>query len=109
MAFIIVYVTHPSKEHANKIIDHLLNKKLIACANSFPIESAYWWKGEIARENEIVTILKTTPNNWDAVKKEIESIHDYEVPCIIKLDVQANKAYEDWIQKETQPGQGAQD
>jgi len=28
-------------------------------------------------------------------------MHSYKVPCIMKLDVQANKEYEDWVESET--------
>ena len=97
MAFIIIYVTNKNLEEAKKIGNHLLEKKLIACVNYSPIESAYCWNGKIETENEVVALLKTTAEKWDAVKKEIEDIHPYDVPCIMKMPVEANEAYEDWI------------
>ena len=60
----------------------------------------YNWKGKMENSSEIVTILKTKKENWNVVKKEIEAIHPYECPCIIKLDVEANSAFEDWLGKE---------
>ncbi len=101
MSFILIYVTHENEEQAKKITTHLLQKKLIACANFFPINSVYWWKGKIEHSPEIVTILKTKKENWDKVKSEIEQIHPYETPCIMKITVEANKEYEQWISKET--------
>ena len=59
MSFIMIYVTHKNKEDAEKIARHLLGKKLIACANIFPINSLYLWKGEIERSKEVVSIFKT--------------------------------------------------
>jgi uncharacterized protein involved in tolerance to divalent cations len=44
MAFIGIYVTHQSREEAEKIAHHLLQEKMIACVNYFPIQSAYWRK-----------------------------------------------------------------
>lgn len=89
---------------AEKITNHLLNEKLIACANFFPITSSYHWKGSIETAQEIVTILKTRIENWDVVRKYIEANHPYETPCIIKLaEVEANDSYESWIQEETTP------
>ena len=102
MGFVIIYITHENAKEAQKVISHLLEKKLIACANTFPIKSAYWWQGEIASEDEVVSIVKTSKSNWERVKSEVERIHPYEVPCIIKIDVAANKAYEDWIEAETE-------
>ncbi len=88
-------------EEAKKVTSHLLQKKIIACANFFPITSSFWWKGKIDNSNEIVALLKTKKQNWEKVKSEIKKIHSYETPCIMKLDVEANKDYEDWIEDES--------
>jgi periplasmic divalent cation tolerance protein len=101
MKFIIIYITHPNLKTARKIADHLLRKKLIACVNYFPIESAYWWKGKVASEKEIVSILKTKKENWKKVRDEVEKIHPYKTPCIMKFDVESNEDYAKWIKKET--------
>ena len=97
MAFIAVYITHENMDEARKVASHLLDKKLVACANFFPIESAYWWQGSIETANEIVSIVKTRAENWERVKSEVEKIHPYDVPCIIRFDVEANDAFESWI------------
>ncbi len=101
MSFSILYVTHENMVEAKKISDFLLNKKLIACANFMPIEAAYWWNGSIESANEIVSILKTRNEHWDLVRTEIEALHPYEVPCIMRLKVEANESYEAWIRSET--------
>lgn len=101
MRFAIVYITHPNEETAKEIGDKLLEKRLIACANIFPITSAYWWQGGIQREGEWVSIVKTALPLWPKLKEEVLSIHPYEVPCIMKLEVEANEAYYHWIISET--------
>jgi len=101
MAFIIIYVTHENEEEARKIVDHLLQKKMIACANLFPIKSIYWWKEKIEDSEEFVSILKTKNENWEKVNSEIEKIHPYDVPCIIKPDVESNESYDSWINSES--------
>jgi len=88
-------------EEAEKIAKHLLQQKMIACVNYFPIKSSYWRKWNIESSEEIVSLLKTKSNNWEKVKKEIETIHPYETPCIIKINVEANDKYESWIINET--------
>jgi len=97
MAFIAVYITHENMDEARKVASHLLDKKLVACANFFPIESAYWWQGAIETADEIVSIVKTRAENWECVKSEVEKIHPYDVPCIVRFDIQANDAFETWI------------
>ncbi len=99
MPFIIVYTTHPDEQSANKISSELIQKKLVACANIFPMQSAYWWQGNIENGNEYVSILKTIQENFDKVKLEIEKVHKYEVPCIMKIEVEANESYEKWIRE----------
>lgn len=101
MGFISVYVTHANERVAKKISNYLLDKKLIACFNLFPITSGYWWKGVIQNDKEWVSIYKTRTNHWDRLVKTIEEVHPYDVPCIIKYEVEANQAYEEWIEKET--------
>jgi periplasmic divalent cation tolerance protein len=99
MTFIICYITYENKKQAKKIVSHLLDKKLIACANIFPMTSMYKWKGKIVDSKEVVSIVKTKNSNWNKLKKEVEKIHPYETPCIIKMSVSANKDFEDWVKK----------
>ena len=101
MAFIIVKVTYPNKEEMDKAIVHLLKKKLISSANSFPIKSTSNWTGKIAEVDEYIALLKTRKGNWEKVRDEVKKIHSYKIPCIAKIDAEANKEYEDWINKET--------
>ncbi len=101
MSLVLVYVTHPSLVVARRITQHLLKKKLIACANLFqtPIYSMYSWKGRLKQGEEWLAILKTQSTKFEAVKKEIEKTHPYEVPCIIRIPVSANKSFEAWVKE----------
>lgn len=101
MKFIIIYITHANMKEAKKVAVALLKKKLIACVNYFPIESAYWWHGKVTNAKEIVSLVKTRKENWARVKKAVEAMHPYETPCIMKIEVESNKSYADWIEKET--------
>ncbi len=103
MSFIAVYITHESAEAANALTDVLIEEKAIACANRLPIESAYWWQGAVNRESEVVTLVKSRAENWDYLQKRITELHPYEVPCIVRFEMAANQAYEDWILEVTNP------
>jgi len=94
---IVIYITHKNQEEAEKVVSHLLQKKLIACANFFPIKSMYWWKGNIENGNEIVSLLKTKDNLFEQIQQEVKQIHPYETPCILKIPASANEEYESWI------------
>ncbi|NNF34840.1 MAG: divalent-cation tolerance protein CutA [Saprospiraceae bacterium] len=97
MGICLVYVTNESKEKARSLVDQIVNEKLAACANVFPIESAYWWQGSIVRDHEVVSIFKTLPEHWEPLRDRISEIHPYEVPCIMKIEVEANESYRQWI------------
>ena len=102
MSFITVYITHASEKAAKLMVDQLLEKKIIACGNLFPITSAYWWQEAICKETEWVSLVKTQSKYWEPLKEWVEEKHPYDVPCIMKFEVEANAAYENWINKMTQ-------
>ena len=96
----LVYITCKNKKEAEKISKHLLVKRLIACANIFPIKTMYWWNNKIINDKENVIIAKTSNKNFKKLEIEVKKIHSYEIPCILKLDAIANEEYEDWVKKE---------
>ena len=101
MNFIFIYITNPDKETARKVAFHLLEKKLIACANIYEgVNSIYPWEGKIADETECVLIAKTVEKNFEKVKVEVEKIHPYTIPCIVKISVIPNEKYAKWLEGE---------
>jgi len=59
------------------------------------------WDNLVKSEEEIVTIFKTRSQNWEFLKTEIETIHPYDCPCIIKIDAECNEKYREWVYDET--------
>jgi len=96
-----IYATFPNLTTAKKIAAVLLKKRLIACANFFPIKSSYWWREKIVHNKEIAAILKTKKENWPKIKAEIKKLHPYDIPCIEKMEVEVNEEYGTWLKKET--------
>ncbi len=90
----LLYVPVKDDEEARKIAKHLLEKKLIACANFFPGKSMYLWENEIKEDTETFMIIKPLK---EEAKQEIEKLHSYDVPCILELPTKANKKYQEWI------------
>ncbi len=98
MAFLLIYITHPDEATARRVSEHLVNNRLAACANIFPISSIYRWDGAVQQEGEWVTLVKTRLDLENELEREVLKIHPYEVPCILRFEVRANEAYERWIQ-----------
>ncbi len=59
------------------------------------------WTGEIKEVDESIAFLKTRKDNWEKVRDEIKKIHLYKVPCITKIEAEANEDYESWVEKQT--------
>ena len=96
----LIYITCKDEEEAVKISKHLLEKRLIACSNMHPIRSMYWWNDKIQDEKEVVIIAKTKNKNYEKIKAEVSKLHSYDVPCILKIDAQANEKYDKWVDEE---------
>ncbi|MEW5740487.1 MAG: divalent-cation tolerance protein CutA [Myxococcota bacterium] len=95
----VVLVTAPSMEKGAEIARTLVDESLIACANLIPsIRSIYRWKGELCDEAEVLVVMKTRSERFPAVEARIRALHMYEVPEILKLDVEAgHQPYLDWV------------
>ncbi|MGM5484800.1 MAG: divalent-cation tolerance protein CutA [Nanobdellota archaeon] len=95
-----VYVTFRDREEADRIIKLLLDDNLIACANVFNIDSIYKWKGKVAKEGEVAAFLKTVKRNFGKIEELIKKHHSYDVPCILRFNIEGNADYTEWIDKE---------
>ena len=98
---ILIYVVCKDKEEADNIGRLLIKKKLVACANTFPISSFYHWDNKLVEDNEFVLILKTVSKGYNKLEKEIKELHSYDIPAIIKIKVEANSEYENWVKENT--------
>lgn len=86
--YILCLVTIDDPEKAALIARHLVEKKLAACVNIIPeVRSIYAWKGQICDEAERLLIAKTRDALFEDLKAAVRSLHPYEVPEIIALDI----------------------
>ena len=90
-------VTHPSKEHAERITRGVIDAKLAACVLVTNVKSFYNWKGTLNEDDEVVTLLKTSTDKVTELVQHIEAHHDYDVPAVITLQASANQAYGSWL------------
>jgi len=97
--YMFIYVTAGDEEEAKKLARELLESKLVACVNMFPIKSMYWWEGKIEEEKEVGMILKTKAERFKELRERIKETHSYETPCICAFAVDDGlKEYFDWIE-----------
>jgi periplasmic divalent cation tolerance protein len=95
---IFVYVTCSSLEEARHIGKTIVEERLAACVNIFPVNSIYLWEGEVKGALEFVVIIKTLESKFDEVEKKVKEIHSYENPCIVSFKANnVSKKFLDWI------------
>lgn len=98
-AYVVVIVTTASKQEAEKIAQHLLNGRLIACANIIgPVSSLFHWSGKTERAEEYLIFMKSRKDLFGKLSETVKALHSYEVPEIIVLPiVGGSQAYLDWL------------
>ena len=91
--------TFPDLETARSISEQLVTEKLAACANLVPgLESIYRWQGTVEKAAEVVGLFKTTVASYAAFQERLKSLHPYDVPEIICLEVENGfPPYLDWV------------
>jgi periplasmic divalent cation tolerance protein len=99
-AYIIVLVTTATKQEAEKITQHLLDLKLIACSNIVgPVSSIFRWAGKSEKAEEYLTVMKSRRDLFEKLAEAVKALHSYEVPEILALPiVDGSKAYLDWLE-----------
>ena len=100
---VMVFVTAGSKEEADKLSRGLVEEKLAFCVNAIPsIQSTYYWEDKLCVDEEILLIVKTRSEKFDALETWVRENHSYDVPEIIALPIVAGsqpylKSIDDWV------------
>ncbi len=96
--FSIVYITAGDMEEARKIGRKLVEEKLAACVNIFPITSIFRWKERVDEAQEFGIIAKTKTQKVKEIEKRVKELHSYEVPCVVSFGIAEGSAdYLKWI------------
>lgn len=98
-----VLTTVESKDDATSLARTLLENRAAACVQILgPIESHYWWQGEIQTEREWLCQIKTAADALDRLMTLIGEHHAYDTPEITATAiVQGSTQYLAWIGEET--------
>jgi periplasmic divalent cation tolerance protein len=97
-----IQVTCGGAAEAARIAALLVEQRLAACVQQLPIHSTYRWQGEIEHEDEILLLVKTTPDRYVDVERVVLDAHSYDVPAITAVPIVAgSQEYLDWVVAET--------
>ena len=95
----LVITTIETLEDAKKIAKFLVDNRYAACVNIIPsIISIYYWDDKLNEDNEIMLFIKSA-KSFDELKNIIKKIHPYEVPEIIKIDIEGNEDYINYLKR----------
>jgi periplasmic divalent cation tolerance protein len=105
MTALLCLSTCPDAATATRISRVLVEEQLAACVNRVPgIASTYRWQGKIHDDTEVLLLIKTTRECFDALHARLVELHPYELPELIALDIAGgHAAYLDWISTNTRP------
>jgi periplasmic divalent cation tolerance protein len=99
MKLLAVYTTVATEDEARAMARALVERELAACAQFWPIESVYRWKGAVEEGREYRLLFKTTEAQYAAVEAAIRERHAYELPAIHAVPVEAAYApYAAWVE-----------
>lgn len=98
-AVALVYTLFGSREAAIRVARQVAGERLAACANILgEATSLYEWNGVLEEAAEVPVLFKTTPSRRDALMARIAELHDYEIPAILALPVEAaDAAFARWV------------
>jgi len=100
--FAIVMTTCGDKPEAELIATRLVEERLSACVQIFPIASVYRWEGAVQRADEWMLFCKVKAIDYPKVEAAIRAAHTYSNPEIVEVGIENGaQAYLDWIESAT--------
>jgi periplasmic divalent cation tolerance protein len=96
---LVVLCTCPDAAVADEIAHQVVTRRLAACVNRLPgVRSTYYWNDKLQQDYEVLLLIKTTPDRYEALEACLKSLHPYENPEVICTPVIAgSEAYLQWL------------
>ena len=101
MSLIEIRITAPDTEVADRIARRLVEDRLAAGAQQLPgLTSTFLSEGEVEQASEVLLLVKTAAESFEAVCAAVTAIHPYDVPEILAVPVSAALgSYEGWVEE----------
>ena len=105
MAALVIFCTCPDRETATRLARTLVEERLAACVNAIGgVVSTYRWQDKIEVDDEVLLLIKTTSDQYEALEARLIELHPYEVPEVLAVEPVAGSApYLAWLDRETHP------
>lgn len=101
-SFVELILTCGSWQEAQKIADHLLENRLVACVEFMEIKSKYRWAGKLDEAKEVKLIMETVADNFAKVEEAVGKLHGYETFVLQMIPIaKLSSAAAKWLEKES--------
>ena len=99
----IVFCTCPDAATASRLARTLVDERLAACVNVVGgIVSTYRWQDEVHVDDEVLLVIKTTAERFEAMQMRLTALHPYDMPEVLAVEPADGAApYLAWIERET--------
>ena len=95
---VLVYVTLNTLDEGQRLAQLLIARQLTNCVNFHPITCTYLWEGKITTEPEVVALIKTRAEHFDAIAAAVKEIVPY-TNFVGQLEVtRVNEAFAAWLE-----------
>jgi periplasmic divalent cation tolerance protein len=100
-AVILIYITLNTMEEGQRLAHLLIERQLTNCVNFHAITCTYVWEGRITTEPEVVALVKTQPQHYEAIAAAVKELIPY-TNFVGQIDVpHVNDAFATWLQDVT--------
>jgi periplasmic divalent cation tolerance protein len=96
--------TNVPPDRADTIARTLVEERLVACINAYPVRSSYRWDGHLEVQTETTLMMKVGADAVGRLRTRLCELHPYELPEFVVVDVdqtQSLSAYLAWVRQET--------
>jgi len=100
-----IRTTFAARADAEACAVRLVSERLAACVQvDGPVRSTYRWQSAIETAEEWRCTCKTTVARAVACRAAIATLHDYQTPEIVEVDIRGSFAYEAWVRESVDDG-----
>lgn len=96
----LIITTTDSIDIVKNLAFGLIEQKLSNCIQYHKVISIYNWESKTEESEEYRLHIKADNNNISKIKDLILSLHNYDLPELVVLEIkEGHKAYLDWIKE----------
>jgi uncharacterized protein involved in tolerance to divalent cations len=85
--FVELVLTCGSWQEAQRIADHLLELRLVACVEFLDVKSKYHWHDRLEEAKEIKLIMQSMVDHFDKIEAEVAKLHSYETFVLQQIPI----------------------